>query len=438
MQSLPNGSMLGGYQILERVGKGGMGEVYRARQVSMDRVVALKVLSAALAAKDPGFAERFVAEARAAGRLNHPNLVGVHDVGSAPAPEGVDASGELQYFSMEFVEGETVKDLLEREGHLEPPLIARIMLGMAEALIYAHGQGLIHRDIKPDNIMVTAQGAVKLADLGLATDPESTAIGDGKVMGTPLYMSPEQARAQALDGRSDIYSLGATLYHCLTGRTPYSGESARAIMRAHVHESVPDPADVRPEIPDGWRRLCIRMMAKDPADRPAGASELRDMIRQVIAGRLAKGSTTRVLTPAPGRGARTGLIIGGVAAGLAVAAGAGWWLAGRQGASPPPIPVDQGGSAVRSLPQPATAQVPMAIRPSLDAELAKLPDGAARGDPHPARASRLGRGRPHPPSRCCPLAGGRHRRARPPGRAGSAGEGRRRGDRRSPPAAPRG
>ncbi len=286
---LPPRSRLGGYEIVELVGKGGMGEVYRARQVSMDRVVALKVLSPRLAAKDPSFAQQFIAEARSAGRLNHAHIVAVHDVASAPAPAGIGHEGELHFFSMEFIDGETVKDVLERQGRLEPAQIARVMRGMAEALVYAQAQGLIHRDIKPDNIMLGADGAVKLADLGLATDLETaTNEAGGKVMGTPLYMSPEQARALAIDHRSDQYSLGATLFHCLTGRAPFHGDTAKAIMKAHVVEPVPDPRDLRDDVPEGWRQLCIRLLAKDPAARYPDAAAMRLAIEAAAQGKVAR------------------------------------------------------------------------------------------------------------------------------------------------------
>jgi serine/threonine-protein kinase len=291
---LPPGSRLGGYEVGPLVGRGGMGEVYRAKQLSMDREVALKVLSPKLARQDPSFADKFVAEARAAGRLNHPNIVGVHDVGNATAPEGchgIAAKEVVHYFSMEFIEGETVKDVIERQGAVDIETVARIMTGMGEALAFAEAHKIVHRDIKPDNIMMTGNGLVKLADLGLAlhTDSEEAVVGAGKdeqgrskVMGTPLYMAPEQARAQPVDHRADQYALGATLYHMLTGRPPYTGESAKAIMRAHCFEEIPDPQEENPETPPIWRELCMRLMAKGADERFASAAELRTAIKAAV------------------------------------------------------------------------------------------------------------------------------------------------------------
>ncbi len=282
---------VGGYEIDAIVGKGGMGEVYRARQLSMDRVVALKVLAARLARQDPSFAKRFVDEARAAGRLNHPNIIAVHDVGKAPIPAH-DGNGEedAYYFSMELVDGETLKAVVQREGACPRELTDRVMLAMADALVYAEQMGVVHRDIKPDNIMVTEHGQVKLADLGLAQqmgdagesiDGEKDEQGRTRVMGTPMFMSPEQARGLPVDHRCDQYSLGATLYNMLTGRAPFSGENSKAIMRAHVFDPVPDPRD-HADVPEAWRRLCMRLMAKEPAQRFADAEQLRTAVKSAV------------------------------------------------------------------------------------------------------------------------------------------------------------
>jgi serine/threonine-protein kinase len=290
---------LAGYEILELVGKGGMGEVYRARQISMERIVALKILAPRLAKQDPSFARRFVEEARAAGRLNNPNIIAVHDVGKAPMPG--DPDSELDYFSMEFVDGESVKDVIERQGGCPLSLVGQVMLGMSEALVYAEAQGIVHRDIKPDNIMLTNGGVVKLADLGLALQLggeegliEKDEKGRGKVMGTPLYMSPEQARALPVDSRSDQYSLGATLYHMLTGKPPYRGENAKAIMKSHVFDPVPDPKAINPDVPEPWRQLSMKLMAKNPEERFPSCVELREMVQAAISGQSSPGPSRRV------------------------------------------------------------------------------------------------------------------------------------------------
>jgi len=337
------GSRLAGYEIFEQVGKGGMGEVYRARQVSMDRIVALKILSPKLVAKDPAFIERFVAEARAAGRLNHSNIIGVHDVGSTTVtlPDGSDLP--IQYFSMEFVQGETLKDVTERRGPLPPEEVGPIALAMAEALVYAEAQRVVHRDIKPENIMITEGGVVKLADLGLAEQVSDDVVDDPdpkarKVMGTPMYMSPEQARGLTVGHASDQYSLGATLFHLLTGRAPYVGKDGKGMMRAHVLEPVPDPYDLLADMPSAWRNLCMRLMAKEPAQRYATAVDLKGAVIAAIAGE--NGPSRRTRTVRTGPNATVGALrkpAGSSVMGLAIAAVVvavavgGWLVFGRGG-----------------------------------------------------------------------------------------------------------
>ncbi len=302
-QLLQPKQQLAGYEIDELVGKGGMGEVYRARQMSMDRVVALKILAPRLVKQDPIFAKRFVEEARAAGRLNHPNIIAVHDVGKAPMPGAAPGDADLDYFSMEFVDGESVKDVIERQEFCPLSVVAQVISGMTEAMVYAEAQGIVHRDIKPDNIMITNGGVVKLADLGLALQLGDEEIiverdeqGRGKVMGTPLYMSPEQARALPVDARSDQYSLGATLFHMLTGKPPFKGENAKMIMRSHVFDPVPDPKEINPDVPESWRQLCMRLMAKTPEERFPNAVAMRVVVQAAISGHGHPGISRRVRT----------------------------------------------------------------------------------------------------------------------------------------------
>lgn len=286
--TLKPGQVIGGHEILGLHGKGGMGEIFRARQLSIGREVALKVLSPELARKDPQFAIKFVEEARGAGRLNHPNIVAVHDVGKVKV---ADRDEYLHYFSMEFIDGENLRQILEREGTCPQDLINRTMQGMVEALAYGQLMGMVHRDIKPENIMVTSDGRIKLADFGLAQhgdDVDSEAERDEKgrvrVMGTPRYMSPEQARGRTLDWRSDQYSLGATLFHLLTGSPPYRRESGRATMKAHVADPVPDPGDII-RVSPAWRATCMRMLAKDPNERYQTTDELRDAVNAAVTGK---------------------------------------------------------------------------------------------------------------------------------------------------------
>jgi len=298
---------LAGYEILQLVGKGGMGEVYRARQLSMDRIVALKVLHIRQAKSD-AFTKSFIEEARSAGSLSHPNIISVHDVGAATLPGSKE---QVHYFSMEFIDGESLKDVLVREGRCPDPLIGVVMNGMAEALKYAEKMGIVHRDIKPDNIMLTTDGLVKLADLGLAVrvggEQVSDERADGaapKVMGTPMYMSPEQAKGQKIDNRCDQYCLGATLFHLLTGQPPYRGADARSIMRSHVYDPVPDPATIRPDVNPAWRQLCMRMMAKQPDQRFATAADLRAAVHAASHGISLQSFAKRVPRTARPSGSR--------------------------------------------------------------------------------------------------------------------------------------
>jgi tRNA A-37 threonylcarbamoyl transferase component Bud32 len=264
-----------GYQMLERVGEGGMGVVYKARQVSMDRVVALKVLSEKYSANGE-FIDRFIREARAAGKLNHPNVIHVHDVSRA---------GGRNFFSMEFVDGPSVKRLLKQSGKLPVGKCLEIIIQAAKALEFAHENGIIHRDVKPDNIMLTAEGIVKLADLGIAKSFEEAdpaqAPGKRRVLGTPHYMAPEQAMGKALDRRADIYSLGATLYHMLTGKTPFKGTTIAELLKAHVQEKLEPVQHLNAEVPDPVCFVVERMMAKLPEKRYENMTRLLEDLERV-------------------------------------------------------------------------------------------------------------------------------------------------------------
>jgi hypothetical protein len=366
-----------------------MGEVYRARQISMEREVALKILSPRLAKQNPAFADQFVAEARAAGRLNHPNIVGVHDVGQAQAPagcQGVEAGETIHYFSMEFIEGETVKDVIERTGAVDPAVIAKIMHGMAEALAFAEAHRIVHRDIKPDNIMLTASGLVKLADLGLALQADSSEAisgskdeqGRGKVMGTPMYMAPEQARALPLDHRADQYALGATLYHMLTGRPPYQGDSAKAIMRAHCFDPIPDPLEANPQAPAPWVELCRRMMAKSPDERYADSAALRSAVKEAARWRPGQPSLRTRARRGPGAGRGLPIAAAGIAA--LIAAVLAWWLTRSPPAPPQPANPRSGQAGMAGHQPEAPAQQP---------ETAQAPAQEPKPDPAAAARARL-------------------------------------------------
>lgn len=267
-----------GYEMMNRIGRGGMGVVYRARQVSMDRVVALKVLNERYSSNEL-FVNRFIREARAAGRLNHPNVIHVHDV---------NKTKDNYYFSMEFVDGTNVKKMLKKEGRIPVDKGLDIVLQAAKALNYAHEQGVIHRDVKPDNIMVTSDGVVKLADLGIAKTFDERGERDGRrVLGTPHYMAPEQALGKDVDARADIYSLGATFYHMLTGSTPFQGRGVTEVLKAHIQTSLPPIQEKAPEVPESVVRIVERMMAKTPQKRYASMGKAIEDLGRVQADREA-------------------------------------------------------------------------------------------------------------------------------------------------------
>jgi serine/threonine-protein kinase len=249
-----------GYRITGRIGKGGMGEVFRGVQLSLNRDVALKVLAKRFC-QNEALIQRFEREARAAGRLSHPNLIRVYDFGKA---------GDTYFFSMEFIDGKTVSQLIKERGRLDVRESLEIALKVAIALEYAHREGLIHRDIKPDNIMLTAGGEVKVADMGLVKEVGGVSVSIGGItvagekLGTPYYMSPEQVKeTKAADHRADIYSLGATLFHMLTGRRPFTGKTAVEVMQNVISGEAEFTEEEEHFIPAPVRRLLMDMLEKN-------------------------------------------------------------------------------------------------------------------------------------------------------------------------------
>jgi serine/threonine-protein kinase len=259
-----------GYQFLERLGRGSMGAVYKARQISVDRVVAVKVLLDSLA-QNKEFIKRFEREAMIAAKLSHNNVVNAIDAGEV---------GGRYYFVMEYVEGPTIKDHLDKNKVFEEREAIRIVLAVAEALKHASNRGLIHRDIKPENVILTEDGGVKLADLGLArlTDDEKWGVSEaGMAIGTPYYISPEQVRGQTdIDIRADIYSLGATFYHMVTGKVPYGGDNPSEVMCKHVdpriHLVPPDHLNTR--LSSGLGMVVETMLAKNREHRYSTPDDL--------------------------------------------------------------------------------------------------------------------------------------------------------------------
>ena len=250
---------LPGYEILARVGEGSMGIVYKARQKSLDRVVAVKILYPRLA-KLPGFVDQFFAEARVLARLSHPNIVAAFDVG---------VHRDLHFMIMEFVDGKTVDQILKRGGAIDERRALQVGRQIALALECAHRNGLVHRDVKPANIMLAKGGGAKLCDLGFAVMRSEAIESQGKTIGTPDYISPEQARGEAdIDIRSDLYSLGATLFHMITGGVPFPAEEVGAVIAKHLNEKVRAPISIKPELAPETSRLVEKLMEKRREDRP--------------------------------------------------------------------------------------------------------------------------------------------------------------------------
>lgn len=257
------GQKIGPFNISRLLGHGGMGEVYEALDEVLDRQVALKVLRTNLA-RDPGFVERFLREARAAARLNHPNIVQIYAVG--------DIDG-LYYISMEYIRGATVAQFIQRLGRLEVGQALRVARHAAQALADAHQKGIVHRDIKPANLMVDQIGRVKVMDFGLAKLMETPQVisGDGITVGTPYYMAPEQIEGDQAGPRSDLYSLGVTMYEMLAGQPPYVGGSLTGLLQRVLSEPFPDVRSVRPDVPLDVARIIARLTAKRPEARYASA-----------------------------------------------------------------------------------------------------------------------------------------------------------------------
>lgn len=267
-----SGRQLGDYQLLRRLGRGGMADVYLAEQGSLSRQVAFKVLKSSLAS-DEAYVRRFRQEATAAANVSHANIVQIYDINCI---EG------LHYIAQEYVKGQNLRQLLSRQASIETRLALHIMRQVAAALHRAGQKGIIHRDIKPENIMIAPTGEVKVTDFGLARvlqngDMNLTQVGI--TMGTPLYMSPEQVEGKAVDQRSDLYSFGVTCYHMLAGRPPFTGETPLSIAVQHLKAEPESLEKLRPDLPPGLCRIVHKLMAKSPAQRFASAAELLRELR---------------------------------------------------------------------------------------------------------------------------------------------------------------
>src|SRR5207237_5511072 len=249
------------YELEGVVGRGGMAEVYRARDLRLDRIVAIKTLRPDLA-RDHTFQARFRREAQSAASLNHPSIVAVYDTG-----EDNSTGTTVPYIVMEYVDGRTVRDLLIEGHRLLPERTLEIIDGVLRALDYSHQAGIVHRDIKPGNVMVTRNGDVKVMDFGIAramSDAQATMTQTAQVIGTAQYLSPEQARGERVDSRSDLYSTGCLLFELLTGRPPFQGDSPVAIAYQHVREEASPPSHYDPSIPHWADAIVMKALTKDP------------------------------------------------------------------------------------------------------------------------------------------------------------------------------
>jgi len=355
---------LGRFRITGVLGKGAMGTVYRAHDPVIDRTVAIKTISCSGLSSDESaaFEERFFREARSAGRLNHPNIVTIHDAGR---------SDGLAYIAMEFLAGRSLREILDSGIVLPPEQCLRIAAEVADGLAFAHANAVVHRDIKPANIMVQDNGAIKIADFGVAQLANASGTVAGASFGSPKYMSPEQVNGQKVDGRSDIFSLGGVLYEMLTGHPPFAGEELAAVLYRILNDDPPPPTTVQASLPAEFDRVVAKAMAKDATLRYQRAEEfaqdLRRCQRQLLGTDLAAGAAADG-DPVPtirGRRAMYWTIATGLLAGVAAAA---WLTIGSRDSITAPTAVPQ------PVPVPAVVSGPIAepvARPAGAADAAR-------------------------------------------------------------------
>src|SRR4051812_24379876 len=289
------------YEIYEELGRGGMAIVFRARERALDREVAIKVLPGRLAL-DKDFVERFEHEARTAAKLEHPNIVPIYRVGRA------GPNGEVSYFVMKLLRGQSLSNVMTERGKLDPSDVRRILMETASALHYAAKRSVVHRDIKPDNIMLDSEGRCVITDFGIAKAPGGQQTTAGTSLGTPRYMSPEHAMGLPLDGRSDMYSLGVVAYQCLLGKPPFEADEPFAVLYKHIHDPLPEPTLDNDEARQLYP-IIARMLAKRPDDRYQTGNELvsalggqasdPSLVSQMIISPGMMAPTERMPTPKP-------------------------------------------------------------------------------------------------------------------------------------------
>ena len=278
--------LAGRYEVRSLIGRGGMAEVHLGFDTRLSRVVAIKMLRRDLAL-DSIFQARFRREAQSAASLNHPNIVAVYDTGEEIVSDATNRSLAIPYIVMEYVEGHTVKELISDGTAVPINEAIEIVSGVLSALQYSHANHLVHRDIKPGNIMLTPEGKVKVMDFGIAralTDSQATMTQTNAVVGTAQYLSPEQARGETVDERSDLYSTGVVLFELLTGRPPFKGDSAVAVAYQHVEQIPPTPSSILSDIPDSLDRVVLKALAKNRDDRYRSAAEMLSDLQRVARG----------------------------------------------------------------------------------------------------------------------------------------------------------
>ncbi|MDF7663156.1 Stk1 family PASTA domain-containing Ser/Thr kinase [Bifidobacterium sp. ESL0763] len=288
----------GRYQLGRLIGRGGMAEVHVAQDTRLGRVVAVKIMRSDLA-NDEIFLRRFRREAHSVAQMNNVNIVNIYDSGEETITNDDGSSERVPYLVMEYVKGQTLRDIIKANGPLSQRDTEQVMLGVLNALDYSHRMGIIHRDIKPGNIMISEQGMVKVMDFGIARaldDSVATMTQSQGVVGTAQYLSPEQARGETVDMRSDLYSAGCVLYEMLTGRAPFTGDSAVAIAYQHVSEVATPPSTIVPGLPKMWDQICGKSMAKDRQNRYATAAEFRNDILTYMNGGIPVAAAFNPLT----------------------------------------------------------------------------------------------------------------------------------------------
>lgn len=394
---------IGRYVIESELGRGMMGVVYRARDPELDRPIALKTIRLAFAVPEEdraAFEKRFLAEARAAAKLSHPAIVVVHDVGR-------DAESGALYIALEMLRGRTLEDIVRAGGPLPWPDAVRLGVRLAEALGHAHAGGVIHRDVKPANVMVIGPGEPKLMDFGVAKLSTGNLTASGETFGTPLFMSPEQALGQPIDGRADLFSLGSILYFALTARNPFAADSVPVILAKVAYDTPAPPSALVPEIPAAVDAVVGRVMAKVPAERYPDGAALAEALRGVL--RLESGRATHAggdtmeidpsERPLPPGSSRP--VLAAVAAGLLVVlVGLLWWGLAEPAAEPSAgpaeataaasgSPVGEGGPIPSGLAPPAPAADPRAAPTnSPTPEAAATPEPTTRPSPRVAVVAR--------------------------------------------------